>query len=97
MTSGFKVIVVGGGPVGLTAAHALSRAGIDFIVLERRESAIIDAGSNLVLKEEGLRALSQLNLFDALEQVSSSLEHITRIDHKGRDMGTMNFFQFTKE
>jgi len=47
--SNFNVIVVGGGPVGLTAAHALTQAGIPFTVLETRPSVVIDAGSNLVL------------------------------------------------
>ena len=55
----FRVIVVGGGPVGMTAAHALSRANLDFIVLERRAKMVEDAGSNLVLLPIGLRVLGQ--------------------------------------
>jgi 2-polyprenyl-6-methoxyphenol hydroxylase-like FAD-dependent oxidoreductase len=44
-----KAIVVGGGPVGLVAAHALTHAGLDFVLLESRPNIVIDAGSNLVL------------------------------------------------
>ncbi|KAF4457241.1 hypothetical protein F53441_805 [Fusarium austroafricanum] len=93
-TQRFKAIIVGGGPVGLTAAHALSRVNIDFILLERRSSAVIDAGSNLVLNPMGLRALDQLGLAAPLEKVSSPLGVINRQDHQGRDIGDVNWFIF---
>jgi 2-polyprenyl-6-methoxyphenol hydroxylase-like FAD-dependent oxidoreductase len=93
----FKVIVVGGGPVGLTAAHALAHAGIDFLVLESRDSPVIDAGSNLVIQEEGQRSLSQLGLYDALLEVSTTLADVSRIDHSGRSIGNMQFFQASKK
>jgi 2-polyprenyl-6-methoxyphenol hydroxylase-like FAD-dependent oxidoreductase len=93
----FEVIVVGGGPVGLTAAHAFSRAGIPFTLLERRESAIIDAGSNLVLSQIGMRALAQLDLLDHLDKVTSELKTIQRIDHSGRDMGNVDYFKRDRE
>jgi 2-polyprenyl-6-methoxyphenol hydroxylase-like FAD-dependent oxidoreductase len=91
-TSGFKVIVVGGGPVGLVAAHALTRAGIDFLVLEGRHGIVIDAGSNLVLLPTGMRVLGQLGLLGALTKVSSPLGKAKRIDHEGNDIGDFNVF-----
>ncbi|KAI1071691.1 hypothetical protein LB507_005341 [Fusarium sp. FIESC RH6] len=91
-SKGFKAIVVGGGPVGLTAAHALSRANIDFVLLERRSSPVIDAGSNLVLNPMGLRALDQLGLGSSLEEVSSTLGLVKRQDHQGRDIGDAYWF-----
>ena len=90
--SNFKVIIIGGGPVGLTAAHALDRAGIDFLLLEQRPHVVIDAGSNLVLMPIGLRAMSQLDLLDPLNAVSSPLGRIDRLDHDGRDIGDVQFF-----
>jgi 2-polyprenyl-6-methoxyphenol hydroxylase-like FAD-dependent oxidoreductase len=96
-SSNFKVIVAGGGPVGLVAAHALTRAGIDFVVLESRQSIVIDAGSNLVLLPTGMRVLSQLGLLDALNQVSSPLSAVSRIDHEGHDLGDFNIFLHLKE
>jgi 2-polyprenyl-6-methoxyphenol hydroxylase-like FAD-dependent oxidoreductase len=95
--SNFKVIVVGGGPVGLAAAHALSRAGIDFVVLESRPSIVIDASSNLVLLPMGLRLLGQLGLLEAFDLVSSPLGQIHRFDHNGRSLGEANFFVHYKE
>ncbi|KFH46112.1 3-hydroxybenzoate 6-hydroxylase-like protein [Hapsidospora chrysogenum ATCC 11550] len=88
----FKVIIAGGGPVGLTAAHALWRAGVDFVLLERAESVIIDSGPDQVLLPIGLRVLGQLGLLDSLRNVSSHLTTIGRLDHSGRSMGDIHCF-----
>ncbi|KAK3346925.1 hypothetical protein B0T25DRAFT_290894 [Lasiosphaeria hispida] len=96
-SSSHKVIIVGGGPVGLTAAHALSRAGIDFTLLESRPSIVIDAGSNLVILPTGLRILSQLGLLETFNAASSPLGRIRRFDHEGNDIGDANFFVHYKE
>lgn len=96
-STNFKVIIVGGGPVGLTAANALTRAGIDFVLLESRSNIVIDAGSNLVLLPMGLRLLGQLGLLDAFNQVSSPLGQIKRFDHNGHNLGPANFFIHDKE
>lgn len=93
----FRVLIAGGGPVGLTAAHTLHQAGIDFVLLERRESAIVQAGSNLVLFPNGLRALGQLGLYDAFVAAGSPLTHTTRQNHDGQDMGTNHFFPLFNE
>ena len=88
----FKVIIVGGGPVGLTAAHALHKAGIDSLLLEQRPHVVIDTGSNLVMTPMGLRAMAQLDLLDDINAVSSPLSRIDRLDHSGRDIGDVQFF-----
>ncbi|KXJ88101.1 hypothetical protein Micbo1qcDRAFT_214667 [Microdochium bolleyi] len=90
-------IVVGGGPVGLIAAHALSRAGIDFLLLESRPDIIINTGSDLVLNNTGMRVLNQLGLLDTLDTVSTTLNEIQRIDHKGNNIGHVNFLRHEKE
>lgn len=88
----FKVIVVGGGPVGLTAAHALDKAGIDFLLLERRPEVVIDAGSNLVLAPTGIRALASLGIEGAINSSSSPLGRIDRVDHNGHNIGHSEIF-----
>jgi 2-polyprenyl-6-methoxyphenol hydroxylase-like FAD-dependent oxidoreductase len=92
-----KVIIVGGGPVGLVAAHALVRAGIDFVLLESRPDVVIDAGSNLVLLPTGLRILAQFGLLEAINAVSSPLGKIQRMAHDGHDLGDVNFFVHHKD
>ena len=62
--SPFKVIIVGGGPNGITAAHALHHAGIDFVVLERRQDVFEDTGASLVLSPQNLRIFHQLGILD---------------------------------
>lgn len=74
-TGNFKVIIVGGGPVGLTTAHSLLLAGIDFVVLERRDSVIVDVGASLVLGPPSLRVMHQLGLLDTLLAVGGELKH----------------------
>lgn len=95
-TNQLKVIVVGGGPVGLTSAIALEKAGIDFVVLERRPEIVINAGSSLVLNPEGLRSLTQLGVLDAINAVSSELGKIDRVDHSGRNIGDLQWFVLMK-
>ncbi|KAH7325696.1 FAD binding domain-containing protein [Stachybotrys elegans] len=73
--SEFKVIVVGGGPIGLTAAHTLSKAGIDFVLLERRASIIEDVGASLVLSPQIMRVLFQLGLLDSYRRIGQEVLH----------------------
>lgn len=80
----FKVIIVGAGPVGLTTAHALSKAGIDFVVLERRQMVVEDVGASLVLAPQSLRIMSQLELLEQLNAISTEMTHIASYTMDGK-------------
>ncbi|KAK5653317.1 hypothetical protein OQA88_9008 [Cercophora sp. LCS_1] len=69
----FKVIVIGGGPVGLTAAQILSKANIDFVVLERRESVHPDEGAGIAVGPTTYRLLDQLDLLSAFEEIATPI------------------------
>ncbi|KAI1081712.1 hypothetical protein F5B20DRAFT_535040 [Whalleya microplaca] len=66
----FRVIIVGGGPVGVYMAQALSAANIDFVVLEQ-QAAIVrpDAilGTVLFLWPHTARLCDQLGLLDKIK------------------------------
>lgn len=65
----FRVIVVGGGLVGLTAAHILTQAGIDFIVLEKHKSVLTSRGTQLALWPQTFRTFDQLGLLEAVQPI----------------------------
>lgn len=69
----FKVIIVGGGPNGITVAHTLERAGIEFVVLESRENVVDDVGASLVLSPGTLRVFHQLGLLNQLLDIGSTI------------------------
>ncbi|KAJ5597941.1 FAD binding domain-containing protein [Penicillium hordei] len=71
----FKVIVVGGGPVGLAVAHALHLAGIDFLVLERRPAIVEDKGASLIVHPHTLRVLHQFGVLEKLLPRGAELHH----------------------
>ncbi|KAI1498028.1 hypothetical protein F5X99DRAFT_342979 [Biscogniauxia marginata] len=79
----FCVIIAGGGPTGLTLAHSLTKAGIEFVVLERRPTIVEDVGASLVISPESLRVYSQLGLLDRLYKIGAVLKGINTVTQDG--------------
>jgi 2-polyprenyl-6-methoxyphenol hydroxylase-like FAD-dependent oxidoreductase len=77
-TPNFRVIIVGGGPVGLTAAHMFSKAGIDYVLLERRDTVTPQNGSSLAVTPQTLRVYDQLDLLEPTRKVNHPL-HVKHI------------------
>ncbi|KAI0023503.1 FAD/NAD(P)-binding domain-containing protein [Xylariomycetidae sp. FL0641] len=82
--AGFRAIIVGGGPTGLTAAHALGRAGIDFVMLEARDTVVPEAGSSLVLYPSTMRVFYQLGLKKAAEAASTRMTTNSVVTRSGK-------------
>lgn len=73
--STFRVLVIGGGPSGLSAAHSLYHAGIDFIVLERRHDPFEqDIGASLLIFPDSMRILHQYGLMERLQKIAFEVE-----------------------
>jgi 2-polyprenyl-6-methoxyphenol hydroxylase-like FAD-dependent oxidoreductase len=79
-----KVIIIGGGPIGLTTAHALAKANIDFVVLERRPDIVEDIGASIVLSPQTLRIMGHLDLLNSLREISQEVLHIAAFSMKGK-------------
>ncbi|KAI1137911.1 FAD/NAD(P)-binding domain-containing protein [Hypoxylon sp. FL0543] len=69
----FRVIIVGGGPVGLTMANTLAKAGVDFVVLESRPAVAEDQGASLVLGPQSMRVLAQIGILDRLQRIGAEI------------------------
>ncbi|KJZ75449.1 hypothetical protein HIM_05145 [Hirsutella minnesotensis 3608] len=93
----FHVIVVGGGPVGLTTAHALSLAGIDFTVLEQRSDIAPDSGASIILGPDSLRIMQQLGLLQQLEPIGFPLRRNTGVLVDGRIFKDSTGFEFMRD
>jgi FAD dependent monooxygenase len=63
----FRVIIVGGSIAGLTLAHCLARANIDFVLLESHGDMAPQVGASIGIMPNGARILAQLGLYDAVE------------------------------
>lgn len=69
----FKVIIIGGSIVGLTLAHCLDHAGIDYVVLEKHEDPHPQLGAFVGIMPNGARVLEQLGLYDKVKEVSEPI------------------------
>lgn len=83
MPEAFRCIIVGAGPVGLVTAHALSKAGMDWVVLERRDTVVASDGPHLTMYPHTLRVMDQLGLLPRLSGIKSTMGCAKSLDHKG--------------
>ncbi|KAI0405848.1 hypothetical protein F4802DRAFT_596809 [Xylaria palmicola] len=63
----FRAIIIGGGPVGLTVANGLERAGLEYLVVERHPTIVSESGAGIMLWPHSLRVFDQLGLLEACE------------------------------
>jgi 2-polyprenyl-6-methoxyphenol hydroxylase-like FAD-dependent oxidoreductase len=70
-----RIVIVGGGPVGLIAAHALVAARIDFILLSEHDAITTSYGPHLCAYPDTLRVFDQLGLLAKLERIRSTMRH----------------------
>ncbi|KAI1151897.1 hypothetical protein F4825DRAFT_476499 [Nemania diffusa] len=90
--SPFRAIVLGAGPAGLFAAHALAAAGIDFIVLERQPEIVRYRGALLVAWPPLVRLMDQLGLYKPMLEFSTRLLTKTNLTHTGEPLCSARVF-----
>jgi FAD dependent monooxygenase len=60
----FKVIIIGGSVSGLTMAHTLEKAGIEYVLLERGAEVTFNGGASIGLQPHGLRIMDQIGCYE---------------------------------
>lgn len=84
MPESFKVVIVGGGPVGLIAAHILSAVNIDYVVLERHRSFETENGATIAIWPHNVRILDQLGLLDSIRKLDIQVHDKVNLHPDGR-------------
>ena len=77
------VVVVGAGPVGVTAALLLARRGVDVLVVDRHAAAYPQPRA-VHLDDESLRVLQDAGVADAFAEVSRPMAGLRLLDGDGR-------------
>jgi 2-polyprenyl-6-methoxyphenol hydroxylase-like FAD-dependent oxidoreductase len=83
-----RALVVGGGPAGLTAAIALSQAGVDTGIVELTTDWR-PAGVGIGLQSPPLRAMKALGLFEEIVQIGRPQPEIVIARADGEHVGVM--------
>lgn len=81
--SNFRAIILGAGPVGLIAGHALAKAGIDFVILEKQQDIVRFRGALILLWPPFLRLIDQLGLYEQVTKHATRVTTKTNYTHKG--------------
>ena len=93
----FRAVIVGGGPVGLCLAHALSLAGINYVLLERRHTIVEESGFGLALWPHGVRVLDQLGLLEEAHGMCLPMKDKYNIRPDGSEIGHNNLYKTIEE
>ncbi|OTB00786.1 hypothetical protein M426DRAFT_324032 [Hypoxylon sp. CI-4A] len=89
----FRAIVVGAGVAGLTAAHCLELAGIDYVVLEKRDWVNSPAGNSTTLWPNSARILHQLGLLDRIANTCNPGRDLWIRGPDGRNIAHTDFLE----
>jgi len=96
-TSPFKVIIVGGGVAGLSMAHALTLAKIDYVVLEKRDRVAEPSGACLGIWPHSMPILTQFGVLKTLTESHTPLRVAYHMDPSGETITSFPFFEKQKE
>jgi 2-polyprenyl-6-methoxyphenol hydroxylase-like FAD-dependent oxidoreductase len=88
-TRGLRVIIVGGGIGGLSAAIALRRRGHEPVVLERTPK-LEPVGAGITLFANAMSALARLGVADAIRANGAAARHSAILTSDGRELTTLN-------
>lgn len=79
----FRVIIVGAGPVGLTMAHCLRLAGVDYVLCEQRAEVEDRSGAGLSVMPHVARLFHQLGVLDEARRHAAPLRTTAHLREDG--------------
>jgi 2-polyprenyl-6-methoxyphenol hydroxylase-like FAD-dependent oxidoreductase len=89
MADARKVLIVGGGIGGLTAAIALRKAGIEAVVFEQAPRLQdVQSGGGLLVWNNGMRALREIDLHEQAQAAAAVLDVTTFNSYRGDLLAT---------
>ena len=89
----FRVVVIGAGVTGLTLSHALTKAMIEHVVLER-DSIGPFQGASIGIHPHGCRILDQLGCLQDVERLCVPMKQFVIRLPNGRVLTRSDFFDF---
>lgn len=92
----FKVLIAGGSVAGLVLANALEKAGIDYLVLEKREVAP-NLGASISILCHTAKALEQLGIWTAISEETVPLLDRQHFDKNGNLFEDTNVLRLLAE
>ena len=93
----FKVVIVGGGIAGLSLAHALTLANINFVVLERRESVVEASGAGVGSWPHSIPFLKQIGVYEKLNATCTPLKYTYHLASDGSVITHSNAYEMHKK
>jgi len=87
----FRVIIVGAGVTGLTLAHCLDKANIDYLVLDKGVVAP-GFGTTITMQPHGCRILHQIGVLDAVLAQCSTMGGAHCRAPDGKSFASNDFF-----
>lgn len=92
-----RVIVAGGGPIGLYTAHALAKANIDYVILEQNSEIVRMRGAGIVMTPNTMRLLDQIGLCERIEKRGTVLNSKVNLLQDGRETVRFRLFEPMQE
>lgn len=94
--SSFKVIIVGAGVAGLTLAHCLERASIDYLVLDKGVIAP-PFGTTITMQPHACRILDQLGILEDVVRSCSAMGRCYYRTSSGKCFLENDFFPLVRK
>ena len=93
----FRVVIVGGGITGLAASHALQKANIEHVVLEKGSDAAPSLGTSIAIYPHGSRLLEQFGCLEAAAATTAPYKRYMNRMPDGKVVASNDLWKVVRE